>query len=216
MVCFGGGMITTMNDELAHVIDGKTAGTQPSDVIQQLFCEFPGFLYSTLEMLLSRKPVFIPLVFPALYLLNQYDRDMLDDFFEESPVTAQHMGALPAGRFSPLSAALGCSQLDKIDRLNKMRRKRAHYLLERLSHISGLILPASRQGVYHTYLCFALGVDSASRTARKLLMRGVDVRRDYITSLTGQYTDRVLYLPNHPALNKADLDWIVRCIPECL
>lgn len=216
LACLGGGMITTMNSELGSRIRKNVLRTSSDNHLKSFIDEAVSMMHPLLEMLLSRKPVYAASIFPVLYGLNQIDRHLVDQIFEESLSTPEEMSKLMMKNLGRISSALGISQLKKINRLNRMRRMRARFLNEKLCDLRDIILPAERAGLYHTYLCYAVMVRSAAETASSLMKHGIDVRMDYITSLTGEYTDRVLYLPNHPGLNRKDMEWIARKVPECL
>lgn len=136
-------------------------------------------------------------------------------------------------RMSSMTAALGVSQAEKLDRMIGRRREMASRLTDALSGIDGLVLPRfpdERQSVYQLYnLRFeAEGVQPA--LADHLDDRGIPTRVTYEpVHLTRYYREewewgegdlpvtesvskRVLTLPFHLDLSDDDLDYVARAV----
>lgn len=212
LVCMGGGMATTMNEEYGRRIRQIADSAPTPSPLEELLHMLPQLA----EMFLSRKEIFRLLIYPVLALINDYDRQILDNIFLEKPSKPSDMVGFWKKGFGPIASALGHSQLKKLDWLNERRIERAKFLNKALKNIDGIKLKKAHPQVKHTYLCYAVGVNSASETAKKLLAMGVDCRNDYVTSLMGKTCDRYLYLPNHPMLSVQDMKWVIRCLKKSL
>lgn len=76
-----------------------------------------------------------------------------------------------------LQAALGLSQLDKIDRFVEARKANFRYLHERLKTVEGLILPRATEHADPAWFGFPLTLDPAHPADRQELLRFLDERR---------------------------------------
>ena len=76
-----------------------------------------------------------------------------------------------------MQAALGLSQLDKIDRFVEQRRANFQYLYDRLSGAAGLILPQSTEGSEPAWFGFPITLDPKLDTDREKLLRFLEHRK---------------------------------------
>ncbi|MDO8643201.1 MAG: DegT/DnrJ/EryC1/StrS family aminotransferase [Candidatus Woesearchaeota archaeon] len=77
-------------------------------------------------------------------------------------------------RMTEMSAALGCSQLAKLDMLLAKRIRIAQKYLKKLKTISGIILPKTAQGNTHTWFVFPVRV--ADGISRDKVIEGLHAR----------------------------------------
>lgn len=134
-------------------------------------------------------------------------------------------------RMSDLTAALGCSQIAKVDDLLQGRREAAAYLNERLSELSGVRVPRPRDGATHAYQLYT--VEFAEHIDRSTIIdtlqdRGISSKIYWDTPVhktqyyrntrsgtpstlpkTEQTAARVLSLPMYPDLSTRQADRIV-------
>jgi perosamine synthetase len=134
-------------------------------------------------------------------------------------------------RMTDIAAAIGRSQLAKLDRWNERRRRNASLLDEGLAGIGGVTTPRERQGyrhVYHQYTVrLARDRDGFQSRLRELgvgtaVHYAVPVHRQPLFLSLGygdvampeaeQAASHVLSLPVHPALTDGDLDRIVESV----
>jgi perosamine synthetase len=130
-------------------------------------------------------------------------------------------------RMSTMTAALGISQLKKIDRLIEMRRSNASYLTQKLLHVEGIMTPSAPMGFYHVYQLYTVRVRQGLRDglmkwlAQKGIMTKVyfppvhqthfyRVSLKYRCSLpvTEEMSQQVLSLPLYPTLSREEMDHI--------
>jgi perosamine synthetase len=133
-------------------------------------------------------------------------------------------------RMSDITAALGLSQLAKIEKLIKMRRQKAEYLNEKLSKIEGLLTPRPSLGNYfHVYQMYTVRLLEGKRTrdalanhlgekgiSTKVYFSPVHLTHFYAKELkynirlphTEKMSERVLTLPLYPSLTANEMDYI--------
>lgn len=133
-------------------------------------------------------------------------------------------------RMSSVTAALGASQLTRIDKLIAQRRKKAAYLAEKLSGIKGLTIPITPAGSFNVCQMFPVRVaDGAPRR---------DALKDYLTEkgimsrvyfdpvhltlfyrrrfgyrggelpVTEKLAGEILNLPIYPDITRGEMDYI--------
>jgi dTDP-4-amino-4,6-dideoxygalactose transaminase len=100
-----------------------------------------------------------------------------------------------------IQAALGASQLDKLDRFVRMRTERADRYRELLGGTAGLVLPpAAPPGHRHAYHLFAIQVADRARVHADLHERGIGVQVHFVpTYHFGAYADLGLSPADFPA-----------------
>lgn len=174
------------------------------------------------ECLLTSRLGYRGVTFPAFWLLNLVSREWLDQLFEEQPMPLEPATALR--RLDERQAALGKTQLERLDALNVRRRQNAEQLLSLLAEVPGLELPQVVPGTEPTFNAVAVRVlpavagVSAQTLRRRLLLRGVDTREDYMRWF-GEgppRKDEVLYLPNHPGMSAAAVQWVAEALRRSL
>lgn len=137
-------------------------------------------------------------------------------------------------RMPSMIAALGISQLNKIDMIVGMRRANAYYMKTRLSRLKGIEVPQEPDCDFHVYQMFTIRV-KGGRNRRDALMNylmtegimtkvyfpPVHLTRFYreILGLNAGYLPRteeisseVLSLPIYPSMKEQEMDYIVEKI----
>jgi dTDP-4-amino-4,6-dideoxygalactose transaminase len=137
-------------------------------------------------------------------------------------------------RMPDITAAIGCSQLDKVDELVGGRRDAATYMNERLSEVDGVRVPCPRESTTHVYQLYTIELDPVidrKTVIETLETHGVSSKiywdtpahrtRYYRETQTVDYPDlsntdetarRVLSLPMYPDLKQPDTDRIVEAV----
>lgn len=149
--------------------------------------------------------------------------------------TADYMDYISLGynfRMSNITAALGISQLKKINRAIMLRQKNAAYLTRKLSSLSHLTLPHPPFGHSHLYQMYTI-ILNGSRKQREALRRRLNAKgimakvyyepvhlssfyrkqhggRRGDLPITEQIANRVLTLPMYPTLQKHEMDFMAR------
>lgn len=130
-------------------------------------------------------------------------------------------------RMSNIAAALGISQLKKVDDIIKMRRKNAEHLTTRLKDIKEIKIPKTPKDYYHVYQMFTISVENyRDELIKHLEDRGImtkayfspvhlthfyknELKYTCKLPVTEEITSRVLTLPMHPTLTNEEIDYIV-------
>jgi len=128
-------------------------------------------------------------------------------------------------RMTNLAAALGVSQLKKIDRLIAAHRQVAHWYLQELAEVPGLVMPVEREDVHSVFWLFSLRLRAAEDRPElrdelmwRLLEDGIDTRPFFhpmhtmpVYDQDGDFrvADRIarsgLSLPSSPRLDHDDV-----------
>ncbi len=137
-------------------------------------------------------------------------------------------------RMTNIQAAIGLAQLEKLDKLNEIRRSNARYLNKHLK-VEGLIKPYEAKNVKHVYHQYVVRVTedfpmSRDEFVRYLKSRGIGCAIHYPTPIYKQplyvrlgygevrcpiaeeVANSILSLPVHPALTEQDLKYIVETV----
>ena len=138
-------------------------------------------------------------------------------------------------RMSNMTAAIARVQLKKVEEINEMRRRNAHYLTEKLSKIEGigtLKEPRGYKSIFQLYTIRLENENVRNELMRYSLENGIHTKIYFPTvHLTTFYMNlfgykggefpvaenlskRVLSLPMFPALKNEEMDYIVEKIDE--
>jgi perosamine synthetase len=167
-------------------------------------------------------------VYERLKLVRSHGRLENTDYFS----TWKEMDYVVLGynyRMSDITAALGISQLKKIDKLIQMRRRNAARLTKALSGIRSIEPPKSPKDYYHIYQMYTIrvkeGRDTRDKLASHLAERGISSKvYFYPVHLTHFYktvlkyrcklpltegiSQQVLSLPIYPSMTAEEISCI--------
>jgi len=170
-------------------------------------------------------------IYEKLKLIRSHGRQESNDYFSSS----EHMDYVDLGynlRMSNITAALGLSQLKKVEFIIMKRRENAKYLNSALKKIPYILkVPGISDIYHHVYQLYTIQVDSKLREnliknlARDGIMSKVyffPVHQTYYYSkilgykcnlpTTEKISKQVLSLPIYPHLTKEEMDMIVESI----
>jgi len=136
-------------------------------------------------------------------------------------------------RLDEIRCALGISQLRRVTKINKMRKKAASYYHSKLQNIPGIILPDMVSDKSHSYHLYTIRVTkpfgmSRNQLFKKLKQAGIRttvywmpiheftaynkyVKKSNITN-TSKIYDEILSLPLFPNISKRHQDAVINCI----
>ena len=167
-------------------------------------------------------------VYERLRLVRSHGRLESMDYFS----TWKEMDYVTLGynyRMSDITAALGISQLKKIDKLVQMRRRKASRLTAALGRVKGVIPPRPPEGYYHIYQMYTLrmkdGREARDRLAKYLGENGISAKvyfypvhsthfyRNVLKyrcrlPVTDEVSQQVLSLPIYPSLTTEEIEYI--------
>lgn len=168
-------------------------------------------------------------------LFRSYGRMMSGDYFSSSG----DIDYVEAGynlRMSSILAALGISQLNRVNDLIAMRRKNAQYLNNRLSDVKELILPKPPSNEFYcVYQMYSIRVKEGKKKRNELMQhlkdRGI-TSKVYFDPIhkysifqelgygsvklptTELLASEVLTLPMYPHMTKDELNYILEAVIE--
>jgi perosamine synthetase len=171
-------------------------------------------------------------IYERLKLVRSHGRQENMDYF----ATWGEMDYVILGynyRMSDITAALGISQLKKLDRLVEMRRRNAGRLTKALSKSKTVIPPRPPKDYFHVYQMYTLRMKEGRKTRDRLAAylgeAGVSTKvYFYSVHLTHFYKDvlkyrcklrvtervsqQVLSLPIYPSMTTEEIDYIINLV----
>ena len=174
-------------------------------------------------------------VYEKLKLIRSHGRLEIQDYFS----TTEDMDYVALGynfRMSTMVAALGLSQLRKVDKIIKMRRDKAEYMTKKLSKIEEITLPIPPPNYFHVYQMYAIRINENLRNdlmkylsekgiMTKVYFPPIHLTHFYRTKfgydrgelpITEEVSDQVLSLPMYPTLTEKEIDYIIEKIDNFL
>lgn len=110
-------------------------------------------------------------IFEKIKLIRSHGRMDTVRYFD-NPEQSQYLELGYNWRMSSITAALGLSQISKLDKIIKMRQNNAEYISKMLSKFPEIILPSSKEGSEHIYQMYTI----------RLLNKGIrDKLHDFLT-----------------------------------
>ena len=220
-------LIEDAAESLGAVVNGKKVGTFGDSAILS-FCSNKVITTGEGGAVLTDSAE----VYEKLKLIRSHGRAETSNYFSSS----EYMDYISLGynfRMSDITAALGISQLEKIEGITEMRRSKAAMMSEKLSGITGIEAPYSSKGVFHVYQMYTVkvkgGRDKRDALSDYLANKGIMTRvyfppahlthfyknnLGYKCSLpvTIKVSEQVLTLPIYPGLTEDEIDYIADSI----
>jgi perosamine synthetase len=174
-------------------------------------------------------------VYEKARLIYNHGRAETSDYFSST----EQMEYVTLGynfRMSTMTAALGLSQMDKIDKVIHMRRENANYLSKALSKIKEVEIPKEPANYFSVYQMYTIRIRGREGTRDRLKEYlnqngiGAKVYFDPIhlslfyrrkfgyksgdLPATEKISQEVLTLPMYPSLTKTEMDYVVEKVKE--
>ena len=183
-----------------------------------------------LAMFLATHPkLYWATVHPAIVIGNKLGKDPIHERFGEAERRYDEVPTkyLKQGRSRAVQAAVGLSQLDRIEGLNGARVRNGRSLDEALAHVPGLTVPAYPEGAEPIYMSFVVHHKNRDALAVALRVRGVDTTIGYMSDLSdhdlfSEYRSpcpnaatafqELLHIPVHPNLRDKDLKHMAEAV----
>jgi dTDP-4-amino-4,6-dideoxygalactose transaminase len=173
-------------------------------------------------------------IFEKMKLIRSHGRveSRNNDYFS----TTKEMDYIDIGynfRMPTMTAALGLSQLKKIDKIIKMRREKAAYYNKKLKNINELITPIEQKNQKHVYQMYTIQLKNKKirdKLQKHLTKKGIMTKvyfhpihlKTYYKNKFGyqkgdlpkteELSEKVLTLPLYPQLTKKDQEYIIQNI----
>jgi len=173
-------------------------------------------------------------IFEKIRLLRSHGRIDGVGYFE-NPETAQYVQLGYNWRMSSITAALGISQLEKLDKMIKMRQDNAKFISSKLSKLSQIILPTVPKGHEHTYQFYSIRLlDKSVRDglknylSKKRIMTKIyfnpihltpfyqkrfSLRKGFLPN-TEAISEQILSLPLYPNMTNEEKNYLIDSIYE--
>jgi len=171
-------------------------------------------------------------IYEKLKLIRSHGRQINSNYFQTNE-TPNYISLGYNWRMSSMTAALGISQLSKLDKLISKRRKNAQYLSSKLNKHSKIILPFNYKNHKSVFQLFSIRVTDNLRDnlmafltnkgiMSKIFFEPVHLSKFYAKNMnkkislpkTEKISQQVLTLPMYPSLTKGDMNFISDSIDE--
>ena len=173
-------------------------------------------------------------IYEKIKLIRSHGRvDTVAYFDNPSESQYAHLGY--NWRMSTLTAALGISQLNKLDKMIKMRQENAKYISSRLSKFSQIIVPNPPSGYDHIYQLYTIRMlDSRTRNElhehltkkkifSKIYFNPIHLTQFYkekfstdssVLPITERISQQVLTIPLYPNMTSEEKEYLADSISE--
>jgi len=212
-----GGAIATnngsLNDKFRRYIRDKEVNPSLWSLLKR------ALVYYALNIL-TYPYVFAFTLFPIIYffkanIINRLSTRYEDKIFLNSSNSIE--------KFTDAQAAISINQLDRLDKINKIRIRNAKLLTNKIHKINNIILPPHIKKTKHVYFNYVIKVKNPNLTNKKLMKYGVDSVKDFtrycsnlpmFSGYNGDYTkskkidNMNLYIPLHQKLKSQDIKYI--------
>ena len=171
-------------------------------------------------------------IYEKLKLIRSHGRQINSNYFQTNEVP-NYVSLGYNWRMSSMTAALGISQLSKLDKLISKRRKNAQYLSSKLNKHSKIILPFDYKNHKSVFQLFSIRVTDNLRDnlmafltnkgiMSKIFFEPVHLSKFYSKNRnkkislpkTEKISQQILTLPMYPSLTKDDINFISDSIDE--
>jgi dTDP-4-amino-4,6-dideoxygalactose transaminase len=205
---FGGGLVITSRDDVARRIKTRMQQSHSRDSEQTR----RAFQSGIQRWFLTTPVGFRSLMHPLTLGLQTVVPGKLDAMFHE-----EHLPYDPHREIFFLSdtqGALGCLELEELDRRNNARRNNALRMLDGLQGLHDLGLPLFDQTAENSFNAVAVRTTQARCLTHSLRQSGFDTRTDYMEWYGPEkdFDEDVVYLPNHPGMTTEDIDRLVAAV----
>ena len=174
-------------------------------------------------------------IYDKLKLIRSHGRAEIENYFT-SAKTMDYVALGYNWRMSNITAAVGVSQLKKLEKVIKLRREKAEYLSRYLSRMDRVEPPNPPDGYYHVYQMYTVRVKDGKRddlknyltekrVMTKLYFSPIHLTRFYREKygfqggelpVTEELSRQVLTLPMYASLTTEEMDYIVKNVRDSM
>ena len=171
-------------------------------------------------------------IYEKIKLIRSHGRVDTSDYFN-NPSLSQYVGLGYNWRMSTLTAALGITQLQKLDKIIKMRKENAQYLSNSLSKISQIRVPTPPTGYEHIYQMYTIRLENEKirddlhnfltqkQIFSKVYFHPIHKTQFYTKfntdnklPVTEMIASQVLTIPLYPNMTKEEKEYLTNSIME--
>jgi len=174
-------------------------------------------------------------IFEKLLLIRSHGRIDKENY-NLSSKPSQYVSLGYNWRMSAITAALGISQLRKLDKLIKMRIDNANYISKNLAKLEQIETPNAEKNSTHTYMMYTIRIKNGRKVrntlqkylTKKRIQTKVNFEPIHLSNFyknkfkfkkgmmpkTEEIAGQVLSLPIYPHLKKSEMDYIIDSISE--
>lgn len=172
-------------------------------------------------------------LFEKLKLIRSHGRLESSNYFSSS-TKPQYTELGYNWRMPTMSAALGISQLNRIEKLIRMRQKNADFISSKIKNFSEIVLPPNPQDCRHVFQLYSILMSNSRQRAKLmnfLAKKGIMTKvyfdpihktnfykkikyKKSNLEITENISNRILSLPIYPNLQKNELEYIIHSISD--
>lgn len=171
-------------------------------------------------------------IYEKIKLIRSHGRVDNSNYFS-NPSLSKYIGLGYNWRMSTLTATLGITQLQKIDKIIKMRKDNAQYLSDNLSKIPQLQVPNPPTNHEHIYQMYTIRLENQNvrddlhnflttkKIFSKIYFQPIHKTQFYTKSdiskelpVTDMISNQVLTIPLYPNMVKEEKEYLVNSIEE--
>lgn len=171
-------------------------------------------------------------LYEKLKLIRSHGRQEIENYFQSNK-KPDYVELGYNWRMSSVTAALGISQLKKLDKMIIMRRKNANYLSSKLKHFDSVKIP-EEHGFKHVYQLYSILLENKKMkdnlmkflsengimskvyfdpVHKTLFYKKLGYSKDKLP-ITEKVSEQILSLPMFPTMQRNELQLIVETIEE--
>jgi len=174
-------------------------------------------------------------IYEKLKLIRSHGRVETEDYFSSSQM-GEYVTLGYNWRMSNITAALGLSQMAKLEKAIALRREKAEYLTEALSKVEELVIPNPSSKRHHVYQMYTVRVKGGAKTRdalqNHLSAKGITTKvyfpPAHLTEfyrkgfgfkggelpVTERMANQVLTLPIYPTMTTDEMDYVISNVKE--
>jgi len=217
----GGGMVVTNNKEIyskIKKISDKFAHPKKSVLIKKILKHY-------LVSLFLRPYIFLPLVYPPLYLSYMLKKDVITDLFEDMGTGKIDLKKMI--KFSALQADMASKGLNSIDNNNNNRVNNAKLINKLLrKNIARQKQIPNGKGVF---LNFTILAEKRNEVLKKLLKFGIDSQAAWMIScsnlkmyeecmkkcpISEEISKKAIYIPIYAQLKRNNIEYMAKVLND--
>lgn len=225
MPCFGGGMLTTNDDELYAKLNRLVQSPSESRVkgLRKEVLKTSANYFATLPL------IFSAIVYPMMRILSAVGLAAFDSEPGQETVSSTEVQQAYPTRITNLQAAVGCYQLGRIEAINAKLEDNARRYNSLLADIPSIGLPVEDSKASRAMLYYRIKARQRQALRRALLKRRIDTMADDMSDCTRLSPFRnaayqapvaaalpasLVEIPSNQHLTPKDIAYIAGCIKD--